>query len=62
MSNSTLPRPLRGIIPPMITPLRDRDTLDGGGLEKVVEHVLAGGVTGLFILGTTGEGPSLSYR
>jgi 4-hydroxy-tetrahydrodipicolinate synthase len=24
--------------------------------------VLAGGVSGLFLLGTTGEGPSLSYR
>ena len=46
----------------MITPLRDRDELDIAGLEKLVEHILAGGVTGLFILGTTGEGPSLSYR
>ena len=32
------------------------------GLERLVEHILAGGVAGLFILGTTGEGPSLSYR
>jgi 4-hydroxy-tetrahydrodipicolinate synthase len=46
----------------MITPLRDRDTLDRDGLEKVVEHILTGGVSGLFILGTTGEGPSLGYR
>jgi len=63
MSLSTiLPRPLRGIVPPMITPLRDRDTLDVAGLENVIEHILGGGVTGLFILGTTGEGPSLGYR
>jgi len=53
---------LHGIIPPMVTPLRDRDQLDVGGLEKLIEHILAGGVSGLFILGTTGEGPSLSYR
>ena len=46
----------------MITPLRSRDELDVAGLEKLVEHILAGGVSGLFILGTTGEGPSLSYR
>lgn len=52
---------LKGIIPPVVTPLKDRDTLDGGGLEKLVEHILSGGVHGLFILGTTGEGPSLSY-
>ena len=28
----------------------------------LVEHILAGGVHGLFILGTTAEAPSLSYR
>ena len=57
-----IPKPLRGIVPPMITPLLDRDTLDAAGLERLIEHILAGGVHGLFILGTTGEGPSLSYR
>ncbi len=62
MTSSTLPKPLRGIIPPMVTPLVDRDTLDVPGTERLVEHLLAGGVHGLFILGTTGEAPSLSYR
>jgi 4-hydroxy-tetrahydrodipicolinate synthase len=62
MKNAVLPRPLKGIIPPMITPLVDRDNLDVAGLEKLVEHILAGGVHGLFILGTTGEAPSLSYK
>jgi 4-hydroxy-tetrahydrodipicolinate synthase len=52
---------LQGIIPPMVTPLRGRDELDVTGLERLVEHVLAGGVSGLFILGTTGEGPGLSH-
>jgi len=46
----------------MVTPLRGRDELDAAGLELLVEHILAGGVSGLFILGTTGEGPSLGYR
>ena len=54
--------PLTGIVPPLVTPLRARDELDVAGLEKLIEHILAGGVSGLFILGTTGEGPSLSYR
>jgi 4-hydroxy-tetrahydrodipicolinate synthase len=53
---------LQGIIPPLVTPLRDRDALDVPGLERVVEHVIAGGVRAVFLLGTTGEGPSLSYR
>lgn len=46
----------------MVTPLRDRDVLDIAGLERLVEHIVAGGVQGLFILGTSGEGPGLSYR
>src|ERR1051325_140825 len=53
--------PLTGIVPPLVTPLRDRDDLDVPGLERLLEHVLGGGVSGLFILGTTGEGPSLSH-
>ena len=53
---------LHGIIPPLVTPLSSRDQLDSAGLERLVEHVLAGGVQGLFILGTTGEAPSLGYR
>jgi 4-hydroxy-tetrahydrodipicolinate synthase len=40
----------------------DRDTLDVPGTERLVEHILAGGVQGLFVLGTTGEGPGLSFR
>ncbi|MHC4637033.1 MAG: dihydrodipicolinate synthase family protein [Planctomycetota bacterium] len=59
---SKLPVPLRGVIPPMITPLKDYDTLDTAGVEKLVEHILGGGVHGLFILGTTGNAPALSYR
>lgn len=51
----------QGIIPPMITPLTGRDTLDVAGLERLVAHQIDGGVRGLFILGTTGEAPSLSY-
>jgi dihydrodipicolinate synthase/N-acetylneuraminate lyase len=51
-----------GIIPPMATPLRGRDELDIPGLERLIEHMLGGGVHGLFILGTTGEAPSLSHR
>lgn len=53
---------VRGIIPPMISPLLDRDTLDTQGLEHLIEHILDGGVHGIFLLGTTSEAPSLSYR
>jgi len=52
----------RGIIPPVVTPLAGRDELDVAGLERLIEHVLAGGVHGVFVLGSTGEAPSLSAR
>lgn len=52
---------LNGIIPPLVTPLLDNDTLDLEGLERLIEHVVAGGVHGIFILGTTGEAQSLSF-
>jgi dihydrodipicolinate synthase/N-acetylneuraminate lyase len=61
MSTTTTP-PLEGIVPPLVTPLAGPDRLDIAGLERLIEHVLGGGVHGLFILGTTGEGASLSYR
>ncbi|MDM4018523.1 dihydrodipicolinate synthase family protein [Roseiconus lacunae] len=53
---------LSGIVPPMVTPLSQRDVLDKSGLERLLNHVIEGGVAGVFILGTTGEAPSLSYR
>ncbi len=52
-----LPAPLRGVIIAMITPLLEPDTLDVAGLEKLIDHLITGGVNGLFILGTTGEAP-----
>jgi len=55
-------RPLRGVIVPLVTPLRERDRLDDADLERLLEHVLRGGVHGIFLLGTTGEAPSLSHR
>jgi 4-hydroxy-tetrahydrodipicolinate synthase len=54
--------PLQGIIPPVITPLTDDDALDQAAFEQVLERVLVGGVHGVFILGTTGEGPGLSQK
>ena len=46
----------------MITPLAGEDELDVKGLERLIEFIINGRVHGVFILGTTGEGPSLSYK
>jgi dihydrodipicolinate synthase/N-acetylneuraminate lyase len=56
----TLERPLTGITVPLATPLLDPQTLDTGGLERLVAHVIGGGVSAIFVLGTTGEGPCLT--
>ena len=50
-----------GLIPPMVTPLAAPDRLDVGSTKKMVRHLLDGGVDGIFLLGTTGEGPHLPY-
>ena len=54
--------PLKGIIPPIVTPLLSDNEIDVQGLEKLIEHIITGGVHGVFLLGTTGEAPNLSYK
>ena len=53
--------PLRGIIPPLVTPLLNNNEIDQNGLENLIEHLISGGVHGVFLLGTTGEATSLNY-
>ena len=57
-----LTQPLKGIVPPLLTPLLTPDSLDVESLERLLDHVIRGGVHGVFILGTTGEGPALGLR
>lgn len=57
-----LPRPLKGIIPPVITPMLDNDTLDLNGLNNLLNRMIDGGVAGVFMLGTSGEAQNLSYN
>lgn len=51
-----------GVIPPVITPLDLAGNLDVEGLERLLEHMIAGGVNGLFVLGSTGEGPAVGLE
>ena len=54
--------PLKGIIPPVVTPLINNNEIDVQGLENLINHLISGGVHGVFLLGTTGEAPNLSYK
>ncbi|MEU0131751.1 MULTISPECIES: dihydrodipicolinate synthase family protein [unclassified Streptomyces] len=50
-----LTTPLHGVVPPVCTPLDDRGEVDTGSLTRLVEHLVGGGVHGLFALGSTSE-------
>ena len=51
-------RPLfHGVITPIVTPLTRRGDVDEPSLRRLVEFQVSAGVTGLFALGTGGEGP-----
>lgn len=53
---------LRGIIPPVVTPMTADQELDLPGLRKHIDLMLARGVHGIFVLGTTGEFYALDER
>jgi 4-hydroxy-tetrahydrodipicolinate synthase len=45
-----------GAVVPMVTPLTAQGALDEAALFRLVDVLIAGGVEGIFVLGTTGEG------
>ncbi len=49
-----------GIIPALVTPMKDDESIDEQGLRAVVNHVLEGGVHGVFAVGSQGEFYALS--
>ncbi|MCY3905711.1 MAG: dihydrodipicolinate synthase family protein [Anaerolineaceae bacterium] len=54
-------RPLRGIIPPMVTPFAEDESLDEAALQREVRWLIEeAGVHGLAVGGSTGEGHTLS--
>jgi 4-hydroxy-tetrahydrodipicolinate synthase len=46
---------VRGIIPPLVTPMRADEEVDYPRLRQLIDHQIACGVHGIFVLGTTGE-------
>ncbi len=53
---------LRGIIPPVVTPMTADQEVDLPGLRAHIDLMLARGVHGIFVLGTTGEFYALDER
>ncbi len=48
-----------GVVPPLVTPVNSEGSLDELSLERIIEHMVSGGMDGIFILGTTGESASV---
>ncbi len=46
---------IKGVVPPVATPLDAGGALDAASLGRLVEHLVAGGVHALFLLGSTSE-------
>ena len=53
---------LKGIIPPIVTPLTPAEEVDAAGMRNLVNYLLDCGVHGVFVLGSTGEFPFLTDR
>lgn len=60
MSKLTLDQALRGVLPPLITPLHDDQSLDEEGFRRQLRRCLDAGCTGVFVNGSSAEAPWLT--
>jgi len=60
MSNESLK--VQGIIPALVTPMNEDGTVSEKGLRVVIDHVIDGGIHGIFILGSQGESFALTLE
>ena len=52
---------IRGVVTPLITPVDAEERVYETGMRSLIEHVLGGGVHGVFVLGSTGEFYGIDY-
>ncbi len=50
---------LQGIIVPIITPFTQNEDIDIAGLDRLIDHLLQGGINSIFMFSTSGEYPRL---
>ena len=53
---------LKGIIPPIITPMNEDESVNVAELRRQVDRMIEGGVHALFPFGTNGEGYILTAK
>lgn len=52
----------RGVAPALVTPFTTEDDIDEEAFQALVERQIHGGVSGLVVLGTTGENPTVTDK
>jgi dihydrodipicolinate synthase/N-acetylneuraminate lyase len=53
---------IRGVLLPIITPFDDRVRVDEQVMRQLVDFHINAGVQGLFVLGSTGQGPAMTIE
>ena len=53
---------VKGIIPPIITPLNEREEVDEGAFRALLNHCHDNGIHGIFVAGTNGECMALTQN
>ncbi|NLE15752.1 MAG: dihydrodipicolinate synthase family protein [Spirochaetales bacterium] len=46
---------IKGIIPPIVTPVKEDETLDEAALRKLIDFIIEGGCSGILAFGSNGE-------
>jgi 4-hydroxy-tetrahydrodipicolinate synthase len=52
----------RGVAPALVTPFTADDSIDEEAFRALIERQIDGGVSGLVVLGTTGENPTVTHE
>src|SRR5881296_2363447 len=53
---------IRGVLLPIITPFDERARIDEEVMRELVDFHIGAGIQGLFVLGSTGQGPAMSVE
>jgi dihydrodipicolinate synthase/N-acetylneuraminate lyase len=53
---------IRGVLLPIITPFDEKSRIDEPIMRQLVDFHIGAGVQGLFVLGSTGQGPAMSVE
>ena len=51
----------RGVAPALVTPFTGDDAIDHDAFRRLIDAQIEGGVSGLVVLGTTGENPTVTH-